>query len=74
MVGAYMQMVWNTIKEIMKDVIEDGEKLFAIMRMIEQFEEKYKNIYEDREQLKEEIEDIVLDMKILVDTIYFDLR
>lgn len=68
-----MEIVWNMVKEILEDVIEDGEKLTAVLHLLKEFEEKYKNIYIDREQLKEEIVDIVQDMKILVDTIYRDL-
>lgn len=69
-----MDIVWQTVREILEDVIEDGEKLIAVMHMVNEFEEKYKNIYKDREQLKEEITDVIEDVKILVDTIYDDLK
>lgn len=69
-----MDLVWQTVREILEDTIEDGEKLIAVMHMVNEFEKKYKNIYKDHEQLKEEIKDIIEDVKILVDTIYNDLK
>lgn len=61
------------IKDLFTSIIDDADIIISVLSKINMFEKTYGKLFEDREILKEESEEVIKHLKILINEIIDDI-